>query len=658
GAPAPSEAAEEEELVTLVPPETEAATPKETQVRLGIKTMNLFLNLAAELVIGHNQFKNQLDRLKTYLPMLNANLKIFRDTEDYLNNLLKEEKRIQESLLPLVEDQPGIRESWKNQIENLQRVLKNVKMLQDEVNTLLHTFKENSKTYDENLQKITKLSNELLNEIMQARMVHINLLFQRFHRPIRDLARQLKKQIRLSIQGENTELDRALIDELYEPLLHIIRNAIDHGLESPEERKAAGKPPEGLLTIKATSDRNQVTIEISDDGRGIDLEQVKASAIEKGLLTEEDAARMTEQELFEYLFYPGFSTARETTLVSGRGVGLDAVKAQIEKAKGDIRIYTEKGKGTTFSIRVPASLSVIQSMLVEVNGHVYSIPLMQVEETLNISGQDLLTEDGKYFISYREQRLPVIRLNQLLKIRQAGTRPLSSEGDYPLIIVQDEGNRVALLVDKIIHREEILIKSLGPGLRRLRYISGGSIMANGQVVLVVDVQQIISEVWKGREPGEPAPALNDRAKADATPSQAPARPRRRRKVVRGRKPAALIVDDSLSIRKYLSSLLMQRGFVTDTARNGYEALELLNKQEFDIMVTDLEMPKLSGYELIETLRYDQRFQSFPIIVLTGRAGENFRQLTTELGADAYIVKPFKEKELFEQMEKLIDYQPQ
>lgn len=657
--PAPREVLAEAaagEMVTLAKKEEAPAPGKETFLRLNIKKMDHLLNLVAELVISNNQFKNQLDRLKNFIPLLHSNLKAFRDTEDFLHTLVREGKSLQEVLNPLVENKPGAKESLKKQVDNIQRVLKNVKNMQDELTSLTHALKDNSKTYDENLQKLTRLGNELLDEIMQARLVPINLLFQRFHRPIRDLARQLQKQIRLSISGEDTELDRALVDELYEPLLHLIRNAIDHGLETAKERKAAGKDPEGLLEIKAYRERNQVIIEIHDDGRGIDLEKVKKYAIKKGLVNKADAEKMSDQELFEYLFYPGFSTAREATLVSGRGVGLDAVKVQIEKAKGDIRTYTEKGKGTTFSIRVPISLSVVQSMLVEVGGHLYSVPLMQVEETLHVSGRDMLAENERYYIRYREKKFPVVQLAQLLKVRDVPAKVLSPDTNYPVIMVQDEGNRVALVVDKIIRREEILIKSLGPGLRRLKYISGGSIMADGQVVLVLDIPQIIQEILKGARIAAPraeaavveAP-LTERKPLEAVPVK------RKRKVIQGRKPLALVVDDSLSIRKYLSSLLMQKGYATETARNGYEALELLNKQEFDIMVTDLEMPRLSGYELIETLRYDQRFTGFPIIVLTGRAGENFRQLTAELGADAYIIKPFKDRELFEQLDKFIDY---
>ncbi len=646
-------APEQKEATTETKPVEPAEKPpkKDTYLRLNIDKMNQLLNLAAESVIGNTQFKGQLDGLKRYAHSLNTNLSTLRETEDFLNNIIREERKVLENITELSEEAA---EPLRKQVDALLRVMKNVKTLQDELSTVTQSLRENAKSYDEHLQKLSKLSNQLLEEILQARLVPIEILFQRFHRPIRDLAHQLKKQIRLSMSGEQTELDRTLIDDLYEPLLHLIRNAIDHGLETAEERLAAGKPAEGLLQIKAIRDRNQVIIEVKDDGRGIDLEKIKAKAIQKGYITEKDARNMSEQQLYEFLFYPGFTTASETTLVSGRGVGLDAVKSQIEKAKGDIRMHTKLGKGTTFSIRVPISLSVIQSMLVDVNGHVYSIPLLQVEETLNIKGQDLIRENNNYYIRYRERKIPVIMLAELLKVNEQSEFTVSPLADYPLIMIQDEGQRMGVLVDRIIRREEILIKSLGPGLRRLKYISGGSIMADGQVVLVLDIQQIIQEVLK--IPTEKISVEKEIPIIDEPEKQSGAVPpaqQSRVKHVSGRKPVALIVDDSLSIRKYISELLNQQGYVTDTARNGYEALELLKKQEFDVLITDLEMPKLSGYELIETLRYEKRYNHLPIIVLTGRSGDSFKQLTKELGADAFIAKPFKDRELLEQLSNYI-----
>lgn len=642
------------ELVQEIKPEAPATQVfKDPYIRLKIGQMNRLLNLAAELVIGHTQFKDQLDRLKQLVPTLDSELKIFREIESHLGSIMDEYQTIQGNIEEKLKTEPGLADSITSQLEKIERIIQNVQALRNEFSSSSFALKDNSKNYDENLQKLNKMSNELLDEIMQARMVPINMLFQRFQRPIRDLAKQFGKKIELQISGEKTELDRTLIDELYEPLLHMIRNAIDHGLETPAERAAKGKPETGRLEIKASSDRNQVIIKVSDDGAGIDLEKIKEKAVQKGLVSEEKAAKLSNAELTDFLFQPGFSTASETTMVSGRGVGMDVVKARVEKIKGDVRLSSEDGKGTTITIRVPISLSVVQSMLIDVAGHHYSIPLTQVEETLRVGVKDFVNEGGVYYLHYREEKVPVVQLSQLLIVRGSRPRPISVAGLYPVIVVQSEGRRIGLLVDHIVRREEILIKSLGPTMQRLKFITGGCIMADGQVVLVLDIPEIIEEGLKLATRGEKDRPLISFSQKSAEQKKGHAR--RSKKIIEGRKPKVLIVDDSLSIRKYLSGLLMQKGYITETARNGYEALELLNNREFDLMVSDLEMPKLSGYELIENVRGEERFADFPIIVLTGRANENIRRLTEDLGADAYIIKPFKDRELFEAIQTYIEY---
>ena len=624
----------------------------ETSVRLSLDQMNRLLNQAAEILIGNTQFKNQLDRLKNFLPLLTSDLKNLREVKEKMGRVVQGLLENRDRLFQQVELEPGLRESLKNQFDNLQQLHASLEKLEQEFNSFHTSLKESSKGYEESLQRLTKLSNEMLDEIMQARLVPINLLFQRFHRPVRDLARKAGKKVKLEIKGENTEIDRTLLEELYEPLLHLIRNAVDHGIESPDDRLAAGKPEEGTIALKANRDRNQIQIEIYDDGCGIDLDAVRQTILKKQLLSKQELQHLDESELLEYLFHPGFSTAEETTLISGRGVGLDAVRNQIEKLKGDLRVYTQPGQGTRFIIRVPISLSVIQSMLVETSGYVYSIPLMHVEETLNVSVADLFEKDTGYYFQFRGKLVPVVQLSHLLQVKASQPQPIVHGVKYPVIVVQDDGQRVGLLVDKIVRREEVLIKSLGTSLRRLRYIAGGSIMADGQVVLVVDVPQIIQDALRleGQQGEKGLLSLSSLDIGAATAVEKS----RGRKLITGRKPRALVVDDSLSIRKYVSSLLFQKGFEVESARNGYEALDLLKNKPFDIVVTDLEMPKLSGYELIEALRADSSFDALPIIVLSGRAGENFRQLTAELGADAYVIKPFKDKELFDQIDRFID----
>ena len=364
---------------------------------------------------------------------------------------------------------------------------------------------------------------------------------------------------------------------------------------------------------------------------------------------------MNEQEILELLFYPGFSTRDETTTISGRGVGLDAVKSQIEKSKGNIRIYSDANSGTTFSIRIPISLSVIQSMLVRVSGHVYSIPLTQVEETLSINEKNFATDDKGHHLNLRGEQIPVTILSNLLTIKNEKPPKFLPDGNNQAIVILDQGNHIALAVDKIVRREEILIKSLGPVLKKLKYIIGGSIMADGEVLLILDVHQIIQESMRSVVLPELSPNIPE-AFANKSIDRVKTKKKREKVSIKGRQPSLLVVDDSLSIRKYLSGILSGKGFITDISRNGSEALELLKNKDFDIIITDLEMPQMSGYELIETIRQDDRFDDLPIIVLTGRAGENFKSLTSELGADSYIVKPFKDRELFEEINNFIQYE--
>jgi len=629
--------------------------PKDAYVRLHVKQMDKLLNEAAELVINHTQLKTQIDKFKNYLPRIEMGSKNLQNILWYLETIINEEQRIIEVTQPYIQSNPSIEQFQKNQLDNIKRSLHNLRVIYNDIVQVAQGIKESSKMYEEQVHKVTQLSTHIHEEIMQARLVPIAILFQRFHRPLRDLAHKNKKKIILYTEGENTELDRVLIEELYEPLLHILRNAIDHGIESPEERILKGKPKEGLIKIKARQERNFVNIEVEDDGRGIDIEKVRKKAVEMGLLDARESDKLTDSEIFEYLTYPGFSTADTTTTISGRGVGLDVVRNQIQKIKGDIRIYSEKDKGTRILIRVPISLTVTQAMLVEVSDHIYAIPLLQVEETIKITIRDLELHNGIYYIRHRGNQIPVIYMANLLQIRGMKRRPVSIVGEYPVIIVQDEGIKVALLMDKIVHREEILIKSLGKSLRRVHYIAGGSVLADGKVVLVLDVPQIVKEAYRLKETKAALKSedLTDKDTALTGPPLAEARSKRLGQIIENRYPNVLVVDDSLSIRKFLAGILKEKGYEVEMAKNGYDALEKMNQRNFDLIITDLEMPHLSGYELIEQIRTNTRWDNLPIIVLTGRASKHIQQLTMNLGADEFIIKPFKENELIEKIEKFV-----
>ncbi len=632
--------------------ESKEPTDIDAHVRLRVEQIDNLLNEAAELVINHNQFKNQIDKYKGYLPRLDTEGKNLQNILWHFDKIGKEQQQLMDLFKTHIQNIPVVKESQKNQIESIQRATSNLQKFFHNFSVTLQGLKDSGRIYDEQLQKIIRLSNQIHEEIIKARLVPIKILFTRFHRPLRDLAKKMGKKIKLYLDGENTELDRILAEKLYEPVLHILRNAIDHGIELPKERKKARKPEEGLIKLTASQERNFITITIEDDGKGIDVDQIRTKAIELGYLKEKQARELTDREIFEFLLYSGFSTLEETTTISGRGFGLDVVRNQIQKIKGDLRIYSVPGKGARFVIRLPISLTVTQAIIVEVNKNSYAIPLLQVEETTNINPSDLELKKKNYYINHRGYEIPVINLSSLLVMPQEEPVSISQDSEYPIVIIQDEGKKIGLLVEKVLQREEILIKSLGHLLEKVRYVLGGSILVDGKVVLVLDVPQIVFYSLRLKEStlqlkSEVSLKTNTLELKDEEVSK------QKKRLIKDRKPLILIVDDSLSVRKFLSGLLTKHKFSTEVAKNGDAALEKLNLHDFDLIITDLEMPQLSGYELIEQVRSDLRWESLPIIVLTGRASKHIEDNALKLGADEFIIKPFKESDLIDKIKNFI-----
>lgn len=657
--PKPPETLESKENFLSITDETDfkKVKPRDTYIRLHVNQMDSLLNESAELVINHTQLKKQVDKLKGDLPRMDMEGKNLQNILWYLEEFIKEEQQLVEQIEPLTKDAPSLHESQQKQIGNIQNTINNLKKFSQNFSQILQNIKDSGKLYEDQIHKILRLSNQIHESIMNARLVPVEILFQRFQRPLRDLARKYNKKVKLAIKGEETELDRTLIEELYEPLLHLLRNAIDHGIELPKDRKKLGKSEEGVVKLSAERERNFVTFTVEDDGQGIDVDKVKKRAIEMGFLKEDQAKMLTDQEVFEYMMYSGFSTSTVKTELSGRGMGLDIVRNQIQKIKGDIRIYSEQGTGTKFLVRVPISLTVTQAMLVEVEQNIYAIPLLQVEETMDLDKKDLIIHNDDYHMNFGGKQIPIIKLSSLLKINEEKTEPAILADTYPIIIVQDEGNKVALLVDKILHREEILIKSLGNGLQGIRFISGGSILADGRVVLVLDVRQLVF-IGLRRHINDAVLKSGDVTGQKVMETQVKKtrpEPSRVKRVVKGRKPKVLVADDSLSIRKFLSGLLSKKDYEVEVAKNGYNALELLNQMDFDLIISDLEMPHLSGYELIEQIRGEAKWDELPVFVLTGRASQHIQQLSMKLGADEFIIKPFKEEDLLKKIENYIEY---
>lgn len=346
------------------------------------------------------------------------------------------------------------------------------------------------KEIDESLANLSRITLDLQNIVMKIRMVPIAFVFNRFPRMVRDLSRKLNKEVNLVINGQETELDRTVVDEIGEPLLHLLRNAIDHGIESKEERIAKGKPSVGTIRLDARHEGNNVVIEVSDDGRGLDREKILKRAIEMGLTDETKASTLTDEKVFSFIFTPGFSTAENVSDVSGRGVGMDVVKSTIEALNGSVQIESVKNQGTKVTIKLPLTLAIIQALLVTVTDFVYAIPLVNVEETLNITRDEIKIVEKKPVIYIRGEIIPLIDLRELFQLPHKE----SSDTGLNVVIVHSGTKKYGLMVDKLLGQDDIVIKSLGRLLKNIKEFSGGAILGNGNIALILDVPNIVDEL--------------------------------------------------------------------------------------------------------------------------------------------------------------------
>ena len=353
-------------------------------------------------------------------------------------------------------------------------------------------FEQRIKEVAEAISQLNRVTTDLQTAVIKTRMQPIKKVLGKFPRMVRDLSRKMGKNIRLELVGEETELDKSVIEEIGDPLVHIIRNSIDHGIELPDDRIAHGKDPEGMVRISAYQEGNSIVIEINDDGRGIDVDKVKKKAVERGIISEEDSRRMTEAEAVNIIFLPGFSTADKVTDVSGRGVGMDVVRTNISKINGSVEVSTQKGAGSTFTIRLPLTIAIIQALMVTIQPETYAIPLASVVETVKITEKDIKTISGSEVLNLRQQVLPLIRLRDEFKVPQEETGG-TSPGSY-VVVVQIGSKNLGLVVDRLPYQEEVVIKSMGPVLAGIRGLAGATITGDGKVVIILDVGEILQDL--------------------------------------------------------------------------------------------------------------------------------------------------------------------
>ncbi len=440
--------------------------------------------------------------------------------------------------------------------------------------------------------QITLVTTDLQMGVMKTRMVQIGKVFNKFPRVVRDIARELNKEVELIIEGAETELDKSVVEEINDPLVHIVRNAIDHGIEPPEERVKLGKPSKGRIVLSAYHEGNYIVIEAADDGRGMDPEKLKQKALEKGLITETEARQMSKEEAYALIFKPGFSTAEKVTNLSGRGVGMDVVKTNVEKLNGIIEIKSELGKGTKVILKIPLTLAIIQALLVKVTKEYYAIPLVSVVETVRITKDDIDKVENKDVLRLRENIIPLVYLGDTLGIGK-NKKTLDGKEIYVVVVAIAE-KKIGLVVDELIGREEIVIKSLGNYLTNIKGISGATIMGDGSVTLILDVANVVNE----------AAIISANIEDHLIESY------------HKDKPVALIASRELKAKNDLVNYLEEKGYKVIYAHTDKEALDLACEHIADVVFIDLSIYINDGYNLAKSLRSMPAYKSTPMIAIS------------------------------------------
>jgi len=464
------------------------------------------------------------------------------------------------------------------------------------------------------------------DRLMQVRMTPLSSLTRSFFRAVRGAAEALGKRVRLTVEGEDVYLDRYVWNRVTDPIMHILRNAVDHGTESAEKRKKSGKAEQGHIRMKAAQRGNHVLLDITDDGSGIDVETIRRALRRRGLA--EQADRFSDEELYEQLFAPGFSTREEVSRISGRGVGLDVVRENMRELKGSVRVTSQPGQGTTFRLRIPVTLSINRAAIVILGGKKFAVPLQDIIEIRKVPMSDLI--NGKQLqVRIADENLVLKDLGRLFRLRDALPQMASGQGDITVIVVEGERSNVAMIIDHVIEQQEIIIKDLGTHLKHVEGISGATIMGDGSLLPILNVGELAQIEKTSVDPAKTKPKASA-----AGPFK------------------VMIVDDSVSVRQSVSRLIKNQGWTPLMATDGVDATEKIDGFMPEAIILDIEMPRMNGFEFLGVLRSNNRFKSIPVIMLTSRYSDKHQRKAEELGADHYVIKPYKEDQFVALLRKI------
>lgn len=605
------------------------------QVRVRSDLLNELVNHAGEVSVYHARMGQQISNFSFNLSEMAQTVVRLRDqlrqlsieTEaQILSRYEKETDQYDQHFDPLEMDR----------FSTMQQISRSLQETVGDIESIKSILGEEVRDAETLLLQESRVSTELQEGLMRTRMVHFGGLASRLRRIVRQTARELGKEVELEITGETAEVDRTVLDRIVAPLEHMLRNAVSHGIEQPAERTTAGKSEIGHLNITVDREGGDVVIIVKDDGKGIDATAIRAKAIEKGMIKADDA--LSDHDVLQYIMQPGFSTAEKVTQISGRGVGMDVVDSEIKQLGGVLEIDTVRGQGTTFTVRLPLTLAINHALLVNVGEEIYAVPLNSIEGVVRLSGPELqqFYDSGETHYQFAGSEYELKHLGRLL----TGQQPdYSRSGQlFPLLLARAGDQRIALHVDELIGRREIVVKPVGPQINSVRGISGATILGDGRVVLILEVNALVL--------GGSIISLSEAEAAEAVEQASKPVEEEREKIV-------MVVDDSITIRKVTERMLARHNMKVITAKDGVDAVSQLQEIKPDVMLLDIEMPRMDGYEVATHVRNDERLKDLPIIMITSRSGSKHRDKAMEIGVNKYLGKPYQEDDLMQNINELI-----
>ncbi|MFC1849519.1 response regulator [candidate division CSSED10-310 bacterium] len=598
--------------IESVDQESEESAPAETiqleeKIFISTKRIDVLMDWVGELLIS--KLKNE-QRLSEFIAI-----------QHELENALQEQGDVQAVLSKITRTIPD------TDVVFLMKLYQDLKATLIEQGNMLRAV---VKGYQQDARHLSLVADFLHQSIKKTRMLPISTIFDTFEKMVRDLSRKQQKKVNMVVKGRATELDRQILEKIRDPLMHIIRNAIDHGLETPDQRTSAQKPEQGTIILEAMQRGNAIFIIIRDDGAGIDREKIIGNAIKKNLITPEEAALLEGDLAYSLIFRPGFSTKEIVTDISGRGFGMDVAKKNVEDLQGMITIQSEKNKGTEISIQIPLTLATLKILLISVAGEVIAIPSMAINKILKIKSEDIITLEGRTVIQIDQEPIALAWLKDILKLPGKG-QIKRDKAELFCVLLSFSGGKGAFIVDEVQGEQDVVIKKLGEADSRIKCLSGATILSTGKVVIIVNPAELI-QLTRGRSITTYLKPLEEKI--------APKR--------------ILVIDDSITTRNFEKAVLTGAGYEVVSATNGEEGLAIIRQDSFDLVVSDIQMPKIDGLQFTEQVKRDPTLSATPVILISSLESKDEIARGLEVGADAYITKQtFSRQTLLETVQRFI-----